>query len=166
MGDRSATTSRENDSGGMRWTGTSVMNRISSDFGFKAPFAPVSLASVAALTPPDIDVEIWDELTQPPVDESFAERGYDLGGVTGFHLHRPRALKIAQVFRNRGIPGAVGGPGVSSEPDEYRDAFDYLFIGEAEFTWPLFIRDYRAGRAKKEYRQIEKPELDKIPVPH
>jgi radical SAM superfamily enzyme YgiQ (UPF0313 family) len=133
--------------------------------GFKAPMAPSSMATIAALTPPEIDVEVWDEAVRGPVDDALLSGRYDLAGITGFYLHRPRILDIAATCRTQGTPCVLGGPGVSSEPEDYRGRLDYIFIGEAELTWPQFIEDFRAGRPQPEYRQIEKPDLGSVPVP-
>lgn len=134
-------------------------------FTFKAGLAPASLATVAALAPPEIEIDIWDEHVRGKIDESLAEHGYDLVGITGFYLHLTRAVEIASIFRRRGIPSALGGPGVSSEPKTYRGLFDHIFIGEAENTWPRFIHDFQANKARPEYRQVEKPGLADVPIP-
>ncbi|MBU0697861.1 MAG: B12-binding domain-containing radical SAM protein [Proteobacteria bacterium] len=132
---------------------------------FKAGFAPISLATIAALSPPQIEIDIWDENVSGEIDDTVAQESYDLVGLTGFYLHLPRAVKIANIFQKRGIPSALGGPGVSSEPEAYRNLFNHIFIGEAEYTWPQFIRDFQAGRAQPEYRQIAKPDLADVPIP-
>ena len=137
---------------------------LMSAVGFKAAFAPVSVTTIAALTPKEIGVDVWDELVRGPVDASIFS-GYDLVGITGFYLHRQRVRKIAEECRARGVRCVVGGPGVSSEPECYRGLFDHIFIGESEFTWPRFIEDFRAGRSQPEYRQIEKPDLSSVPLP-
>src|SRR5262249_3788695 len=77
----------------------------------------------------------------------------------------PRCRQVASVLRRRGLKIAVGGPGVSGTPDAYRGSFDILFIGEAENTWPQFLRDWETGEPKTEYRQIEKPDLTASPMP-
>jgi radical SAM superfamily enzyme YgiQ (UPF0313 family) len=129
-------------------------------------FLPVGLATVAAMTPDTVQVDIWDELVHGRIDDhtQFREQ-YDLVGVTGYKAHLLRCRQVAAVFRKRGIPVAIGGPGVSGCPDAYRPHFDYLFIGEAEKTWPQFVRDWERGQAKREYRQIEKPDLADSPRP-
>ena len=40
-----------------------------------------------------------------------------------------------------------------------------LFVGEAEYTWPQFVRDYEAGQWQPEYRQEEKLSLLDSPLP-
>jgi radical SAM family protein/uncharacterized protein DUF4070/B12 binding protein len=128
---------------------------------------PLGLATVAGLTPADdFHVDIWDELVHGLItDETMLSREYDLVGLTGYKAHQRRCREVAAIFRQRKIPTAIGGPGVSSSPYEYRDDFDILFIGEVEKTWPQFLRDWTASKHKAEYRQIEKPDLTESPLP-
>ncbi len=127
---------------------------------------PLGLATIAALTPEEHRVEIWDEVVRGRIDdETTFPHVYDLVGLTGFKAHLQRCREVAAVFRRRGIPVAIGGPGVSGSPDEYRDHFDILFIGEAEKTWPQFVKEWEFGAWKNEYRQIEKPDLADSPRP-
>src|SRR5262245_38574235 len=115
-------------------------------------FVPLGLATVAALTPDDnFEVQIWDELVHGMLDrDGFARLPWrpDLVGVTGYKAHIERCRQIAQVFRRLGIPVAIGGPGVSAAPNDYRQDFDHLFVGEAEKTWPVFLADWIEGQAK------------------
>ena len=131
----------------------------------KADYFPLGLATVAALTPDKFQVDIWDELVRGPVEQSRLEREYDLVGITSHSANLGRALKIADYFRQKNRLVVVGGPGVTSNPDRCRNHFDVLFIGEAELTWPEFIRDWRTGNYRSEYRQIEKPDIALSPLP-
>lgn len=127
---------------------------------------PLGLATVAALTPPDIHVDIWDEVVHGRIGrETASDNTYDLVGITGYKTHMPRCREIAAVFRERGTRVAIGGPGVSGTPEAYRGDFDMLFIGEAERTWPQFLKDWEAGCHRDEYRQIVKPDLTNSPLP-
>jgi radical SAM superfamily enzyme YgiQ (UPF0313 family) len=127
---------------------------------------PLGLASVAALTPGDIEVDIWDEGVDGLVDEQTRfGKDYDLVGVTGYENHTRRMLELGRLFRRLGIPVAVGGPAVSASPEHYRDHFDILFIGEAEYTWPKFIEEWRAGSHRREYRQVSKVDMSDSPLP-
>jgi hypothetical protein len=131
-------------------------------------FLPLGLATVAALTPPEFHVDIWDELVHGRLSEKNLhklKRDYDLVGLTGYFSHLSRLRRLAALFRKRGIPVVVGGPGVSSSPVTYRGEFDVLFCGEAEKTWPQFLQDWQRGSYKSEYRQIEKPDLAESPMP-
>ena len=132
----------------------------------KTFMAPLGLATVAALTPDDIDVDIWDEAVHGLItDETDFGKDYDLVGVTGYINHLLRVKRLGELFRRRGIPVAVGGPGVSSAPELYRNGFDILFVGEAEYTWPQFIAEWTAGQFRSEYRQVEKLDMTQSPLP-
>jgi radical SAM superfamily enzyme YgiQ (UPF0313 family) len=124
--------------------------------GAKAVMAPLNIATLAAVTPDDIEVDLWDEQVHGRIDENTEMPDYDLVGVSSLRLTFPRAKEIARVFRKRSIPVAVGGAGVSSTPGRCRDDFDILFIGEAELTWPRFIADWKAGnhRGEKIWGQV------------
>lgn len=126
---------------------------------------PLSIATIAALTPDDVEIDLWDEQVHGWIDEAKNLSNYDLVGITGYIAHIPRAKEIARIFRNLGIPVAIGGLGVSSIPEYCRNDFDILFVGEAELTWPKFIVDWKAGHYRKVYRQITKPELTMSPLP-
>ncbi len=100
-------------------------------------FAHLTLTTLAALTPPDIEVKITDENVEP-ID---FEEDVDLVGVTGMIMHAPRAYQIAQRFRQRGIPVVMGGPHASSLPLEAKEHVDAVVIGEAENVWEGLIED-------------------------
>ncbi len=122
---------------------------------------PIALATLAALTPPDIEVEIVDETIQP-ID---FDTSCDLVGLTGFVTQRARMVEIAAEFRARGVPVAIGGPYASLSWETLRPHADILFRGEAEETWPMFLAEFRAGQWRDEYHQIENVDLARSPVP-
>ena len=134
----------------------------------RADNMPLGLATVAALTPADeFNVQIWDEFVRGPVEqhEQLLKNNYDLVGVTSTRVTLLRAIDAASFFRSHGILTVVGGPGVSGSPDRCRENFDILIIGEAELIWPQFLKEWAAGKQKREYRQIEKPEMSLSPMP-
>lgn len=135
------------------------------EIGVKADYMPLGPATVAALTPHEFHVDIWDELARGRIDTSHLEKKYDLVGVTSHSANLRRALEIGKLFRQQDCLVVVGGPGATANPDRCRNDFDVLFIGEAELIWPQFLRDWQNGRYRSEYRQIEKPDLSISPVP-
>jgi radical SAM superfamily enzyme YgiQ (UPF0313 family) len=121
-----------------------------------------SLATIAALTPENWNVRIIDENVEPiPFDH-----GWDLVGITG-HAQNDcgDAARIAGRFRARGVPVASGGVAPTLGPERWRSFSDIVFVGEAEETWPRFIRDFEAGSFELEYRAGEHPDLANSPVP-
>jgi len=131
----------------------------------KADYMPLGLATIAGLTPNEFHVDIWDELVRGTIEESRLGHTYDLVGVTSHSANLGRALKIGDFFREKGCLVAVGGPGVTSNPERCRKHFDIIFIGESELTWPQFLSNWKNGSYRSEYRQIEKPDVSLSPMP-
>ncbi len=124
-------------------------------------FAHLTLTTLAALTPPDIEVKITDENVEP-ID--FNE-DVDLVGVTGMVMHAPRAYEIAQKFRHRGIPVVMGGPHASSLPHEAKEHVDAVVIGEAEDVWKGLIEDLKNGHLKSFYKAEAYCSMKGVPAP-
>lgn len=122
---------------------------------------PTALATIAALTPDDIEVEIVDESVEP-LD---LDTPCDLVGITGYVTQKDRMHEIATAFRARGVPVAIGGPYASLSPHVMRPYADILFRGEAEETWPAFVEDFRRGEWKDEYHQVGNVDVSSSPAP-
>jgi len=114
----------------------------------KAGFARLGLTTVAALTPPEWDVEILDARV------SAVDYGADadLVGITGLTSEIPGAYEIADGFRARGVTVVMGGVHVSALPDEALEHADAVVVGEAEAVWEGLLQDFRAGRLRKKYK--------------
>jgi len=64
----------------------------------------------------------------------------------------PRAYRIAQQFRSRGIPVVMGGIHASLVQAEAAEHADALFIGECETAWPQAIADFERGELARVYQ--------------
>lgn len=119
--------------------------------------------TIIALTPKGVDIEyiVCDE-NIAPVDWNIP---CDLVGITGYTLQFERMSIISAKFRERGIPVAVGGIYATIDPDKVTTIADHLFIGEAEYTWPQFLRDWAANKAKPVYQQDEFIDMKDSPAP-
>lgn len=126
---------------------------------------PLHIATIAGMTSDDFEVSLWDEALHGHIDDETDLEDYDLVALTGFIGHLSRAKEIAQVCRKQGILTAVGGPGVSSQPHLYFNAFDHLFIGEAELIWPQFLTDWKKDDAQRVYRQVGQVDMALTPAP-
>ena len=124
-------------------------------------FARLTLTTLAALTPPDIEVKITDE----NVEAVDFEEDVDLVGVTGMLMHAPRAYEIAERFRERKIPVVMGGPHASSLPLESKEHADAVVIGEAEDVWEGLIEDVKHGCLKPFYRAESFCSMERLPPP-
>jgi radical SAM superfamily enzyme YgiQ (UPF0313 family) len=129
---------------------------------YHAVFPPLGLLTLAALTPPEFPVTLCDENAGEAID-------YDtdaaIVGITGYIIQIAHVLEIADRFRARGKTVVIGGPLPNLLPHECRPHCDVLFEGEAEYTWPQFLRDYAAGSPGDHYRQEDKIHLPDSPPP-
>lgn len=139
------------------WT----FDRILPSLGKKCVFPNLSLPTVAGITPPGHELTLMDE----NVEAIDFEVDADIVGLTGYVIHKKRILELAAEFRRRGKFVVVGGPFASLCPEDLRGKVDVIFVDEAEYTWPQFLRDYEAGVWQAEYHQGEKPSMHDSPLP-
>jgi radical SAM superfamily enzyme YgiQ (UPF0313 family) len=121
----------------------------------------MTLPYVAALTPPDIRVEIKDDLLE---EITFKEEA-DLVALTCMSHQAPRAYQLAAGFRRRGIPVVMGGFHATLAPEECQEHADALVLGEAEEAWPRLLEDFRTGSLKPRYQGSKLSNLKNLPVP-
>jgi radical SAM superfamily enzyme YgiQ (UPF0313 family) len=132
----------------------------------RAFIPPLSLATIAALTPRTHETRIWDESVHGMITEDMAlENDYDLVGVGGYVTYVHRAKEVARMVRRRGVPVVVGGAGVTAQPAVYQDDFDALILGEAERIWPRFLADFAAGSHQRVYHDEESVDMKLSPPP-
>jgi radical SAM superfamily enzyme YgiQ (UPF0313 family) len=116
---------------------------------------PLPAATLAGLTPRDIDVRFYDDrMEEIPFDEAT-----DLVAISVETYTAKRAYQIASEYRRRGIPVVMGGFHASLCPDEVSQYSEAVVCGEAEVLWPRVLDDARHGRLEKFYRQAERPSL-------
>lgn len=111
---------------------------------------PLALACVAAATPKSWDVELIDEQCEGARDYRDVEA--DLVGLTAFTTQAPRAYRISEQFRSRGIPVVMGSIHASLVQEEAARYADALFIGECEGKWPEVIADAERGQLARVYQ--------------
>jgi radical SAM superfamily enzyme YgiQ (UPF0313 family) len=122
----------------------------------------LSRRSFAAHAPPEYRVTICDENAGERVDYDTPAQ---IVGITGYLLQKIDVLTHAEQFRKRGKTVVVGGPLANLLPEVCRPYCDVLFEGEAEYTWPRFLRDYAGGHWDDRYVESEKIHLPDSPPP-
>lgn len=121
-----------------------------------------TLANVAALTPPDVDVLVTDEYVDP-VD---FDENVDLVGITALTCQAPRAYQIADEFRKRGRTVVMGGIHATALPEEALEHVNSVVAGEAEDIWEQVVRDFQAGKMLAPvYKSEQPPDLSKAVIP-
>lgn len=122
-------------------------------------FPPLGLATLAAYLPPDSEITLQDEhverldLTDEP----------DLVVIQVYITNASRAYRYADHYRQKGAHVCLGGLHVTSLPDEAAAHADTIFLGPGEDTFPEFLRDFTAGRAKTRYAAPLARSLDHLP---
>jgi radical SAM superfamily enzyme YgiQ (UPF0313 family) len=129
----------------------------------RANLPTACLPLLAALTPAEHAVTILDENVEALNYEQIACN--DIVALTGMSVQRARMKEILAEVKARGAFTVVGGPWVTVREDYFGDLADVIFIGEAEETWPRFLRDWKVGRHEPRYEQADKTDMTTVPVP-
>jgi radical SAM superfamily enzyme YgiQ (UPF0313 family) len=131
--------------------------------GKRANMPVASLPLLAALTPPGHSVTLIDENVEP-IDWDRCARA-DIVGVTGLSVQRFRMTEILSKLKERGAFTVVGGPWITVQEDYFGADADVIFVGEAEETWPRFLREWAVGAHQQRYEQAEKSDMTRVPTP-
>jgi radical SAM superfamily enzyme YgiQ (UPF0313 family) len=91
--------------------------------------------------------------------------GLDLVALSSLSAQVPDANRLADRFRERGIPVVMGGLHATGLPEEAAEHCDAVVIGEGELSWPALLRDAERGRLQRFYRPSGEFELDDAPRP-
>jgi radical SAM superfamily enzyme YgiQ (UPF0313 family) len=110
-------------------------------------FPPLGLATLAAYLPDSWDAELVDE----HVERLRLDDAPDLVVIQAYITSAQRSYELADHYRKRGAFVVLGGLHVTSLPEEAAEHADAIFLGPGEDTWPQFLRDFAAGRARKRY---------------
>jgi radical SAM superfamily enzyme YgiQ (UPF0313 family) len=122
---------------------------------------PLGLATLAALCPPNWDVEIIDENVEPvPLDPKA-----DLVGVCGMAVQFERQRELLEYYRGRGLPVVAGGSFASLCPERYTRLADTVVVGESENIWPEFCRDFESGAPQALYHETGTVDIQQSPTP-
>ena len=130
-----------------------------------ASLPSLSLLTLAALTPSDVEVE-YREVADLQA-EGDLPGDYDLVAISSYTGQIFDAYRVAERYRARGIPVVMGGLHVSVLPEEARAHGATAVVGEGELSWPRVVEDFRQGRLQGEYRPQAGATFDlaQAPVP-
>jgi radical SAM superfamily enzyme YgiQ (UPF0313 family) len=122
---------------------------------------PLSLVTLASLTPKEHTVWIEDE-NLAPVRTSDSP---DMVGITVNVDTSERAFRIAGQYRSRGVKVVFGGIHASANPALMLQHCDCVVIGEAEEIWANLLDDFAGNRLKQVYRNDRATDLSRVPLP-
>ncbi len=110
---------------------------------------PLGLLAVAALSPPEWEITIFDENVHPPDYDALPRP--TLVGITAFTSQANRAYEVAAEFRSRNVPVVMGGIHATMRPDEASARVDSVVTGEAEPAWAQVLADAKQGALRPLY---------------
>ena len=116
---------------------------------------PLPAATIAGLTPSDVDVSFYDDRMEPiPFDEPT-----DLVAMSVETYTARRAYQIASEYRRRGVPVVMGGFHPTLCPTEVARYAEAVVVGEAEEVWDQVLADAGRGVLQTYYRGHARPSL-------
>ena len=103
-----------------------------------ASMEPLQLGILAALTPKDVEVVLYDDRLEPiPYDEPT-----DLAAITVETFTARRSYEIAAEYRKRGVKVLMGGIHVTLIPEEVAEHCDSIMVGDAEDKWADMVDNH------------------------
>lgn len=141
------------------WSFKWALDRMLS--GKRAMNPPLGLATLAALCPPDWQVEIVDENIE---SLPLAPRA-DIIGICGMGVQAPRQKDLLRFYRSKGYYVVAGGSYASLCPEFYDGIADTVICGEAEYIWKRFCSDFECGAAHKLYAETGTVSMADSPTP-
>lgn len=116
---------------------------------------------LAALTPPEFEIELIDDNGGQPPDYDTST---DLVAINCFTPQATRAFEIADGFRSHGKKVIMGGIFPSTMPDECLKHSDSVNVGEGEPRWPEILADLKGGTLRRRYDGGHSMDAAKIPI--
>lgn len=128
-----------------------AMHRYNGSFAKSLHYAPLTLTTLAALVPEELNAEIkiYDESAGVIPLDIDAEL-ICITAITGTAM---RAYRYSDYFRKKGKTVVMGGVHPTMMPEEAEQHADCVMTGFAEQTFPQMIYDYINGKLKKRYAQ-------------
>jgi len=121
----------------------------------------LGLLILAALTPPEFDVEVIDE----HFDVIDFNKDYDLVAISAMTQQSLRAYEIADEFRRREKVVVIGGIHATLLRHEAKEHADSVVVGEGERIWPVILDDFLTGRLRPYYISEQPIDLRQSPIP-
>lgn len=119
---------------------------------------PLSMATLAGLTPLDIEVDFFDDRIEA-IDYNCET---DLVAINVETYAAKRAYEISARYRQRGKQVVLGGFHPTLIPHEAVEFADAVVIGEAEGIWAQVIEDSQKRKLKKYYKSHARPVLNGV----
>ena len=137
-----------------------AMYRFNGTFKKAIHYAPLTLSTLAAYIPEDIEVVIHDET----IEKIPLELDADIVVMTSITGTSERVYKYARYFKSKGKKVILGGPHPTLCPEEAIQHCDSVVIGRSEWLFTEIMEDARNNSLKKFYVQKENS-LENLKLP-
>ncbi len=121
--------------------------RVNSKLKKIATIFRVTLPVLAAYTPKDIDLRVYEESVE---DIDFNEE-FDLVGISVLTSSFQRAREISEEYSDNGTKVVWGGIHPTIMPEESKKYADSIIKYNGELAWRNVLSDFKNGRLKEEY---------------
>ena len=125
----------------------------------------LAIATLAALTPPDVQLSLRDDIVKKIDVEKDLDATADLAAITVSTKTARRAYELSAAYRRLGVKVVMGGIHPTAMPEEALEHCDAVVMGEAEGLWEQVVADARAGRLQRLYRHTVFPDFRTPPWP-
>ena len=129
-----------------------------------ASLPSLGLLTLAGMTPDRVKVEYIEIADIKNVDK--LPNSFDLVAISTYSAQIFEAYELSERYRKKGIKTVIGGPHVTSLPEEAKEHCDSVVIGEGEPTWLELLNDCQKGDLKSFYTSFDKKfDLKDAPMP-
>jgi len=130
-----------------RWINYPAHLELAKMFGKRQFMVPLALPTIAALTPDQYDIHIFDE----EIEDIPTHIRPDIVGITTLAATSNRAFELGDHFREMGAKVVYGGPYASYQSEKALQHGDAVVIGEAEDKWAAVLKDFEQGNLQPVY---------------
>ena len=112
----------------------------------------ITIPALVSLIPKELNikVEVYDETIEKIEKESI---NADIVVISALTSTINRAYTYADYFRSKGVSVVIGGVHATFNPDEVSEHADSVICGIAIHTFPQLLKDYKADKMQKIYKQ-------------
>ncbi|MEA4811539.1 MAG: B12-binding domain-containing radical SAM protein [Anaerolineaceae bacterium] len=128
----------------------------------KASSPPLGLLTIAAMLPADWKKSLVDLNIEKLTDANL--EWADLILISAMIVQRKSAFEVIGRAKVMGKKIVAGGPLFTMEKDEF-GTVDHLILNEGEITFPQFLADFEAGKAKHIYETDKFADITSTPTP-
>ncbi|MCK5140100.1 MAG: B12-binding domain-containing radical SAM protein, partial [Thermodesulfovibrionia bacterium] len=129
-----------------------------------ASLPSLGLITLAALTPDDFDIEYVEISDIKDVDELPGP--FDLVAISTYSAQIFEAYELANRYAQIEVKTVIGGPHVTSAPEEAKKHCNSVVIGEGEAVWKDLLQDFKNGQLQPNYSSFDKNfDLKDAPMP-